>query len=45
MEVYVNDMLVKSKVEANHVDDLKETFNTLQKYNMKLNPTKCVFAV
>ena len=45
MEVYVNDMLVKSKDEANHLDDLKETFSTLRKYNMKLNPTKCVFIV
>ena len=43
--MYVDDMLVKSKDEANHLDDLKETFSTLRKYNMKLNPTKCVFAV
>ena len=45
VEVNVDDMLVKSKDEANHLDDLKETFNTLRKYNMKLYPTKCVFAV
>ena len=45
MEVYVNNMLVKSKDEANHLDDLKETFSTLRKYNMKLNPTKYVFIV
>ena len=45
VEVYVDDMLVKSKDEANHLDDLKETFNTLRKYNMKLNPAKCVFAI
>ena len=45
VEVYVDDMLVKSKDEANHLDDLKETFSTLRKYNMKLNPTKCVFTV
>ena len=43
--MYVDDMLVKSKDKVNHLDDLKETFNTLIKYNMKLNPTKCVFAV
>ena len=43
--MYVDDMLVKSKDEANHLDDLKETFNTLHKYNMKLNPAKRVFAV
>ena len=45
VEVYVDDMLVKSKDEANHLDDLKETFSILRKYNMKLNPVKCVFAV
>ena len=45
VEVYVDDMLVRSKDEANHLDDLKETFKTLRKYNMKLNPAKCVFAV
>ena len=45
MEVYVDDMLVKSNDEADHLDDLRETFNTLRKYKMKLNPTKCVFAV
>ena len=45
MEVYVDNILVKIKDEANHLDDLKETFNTLRKYNMKLNPTKCVFTV
>ena len=45
VEVNVDDMLVKSKDEANHLDDLKETFYTLCKYNMKLYHTKCVFAV
>ena len=45
VEVYIDDMLVKSKDKANHLDDLKETFNTLRKYNMKLNHAKCVFAV
>ena len=45
VEVYVDDMLVKSKEEDNHLDDLKETFNTLKQYNMKLNPSKCAFRV
>ena len=45
VEVYVNDMLGKSKDETNHLDDLKETFGTLRKYNMKSNPTKCVFII
>ncbi|CAA0840081.1 Unknown protein, partial [Striga hermonthica] len=45
MEVYVDDMLVKSKDEIDHVSDLKETFMTLRKYEMKLNPAKCSFGV
>ena len=45
MEVYVDDMLVKSKEEGEHLDDLKETFDTLRQYKMKLNPTKCAFGV
>ena len=45
VEVYVDNMLVRIKDEADHLDDLKETFSTLRKYNMKLNPAKCVFTV
>ena len=45
MEVYVDDMLVKSKKKLAHLDDLKETFATLKQYQMKLNPSKCVFGV
>ena len=45
MEVYVDDMLVKSKHNNNHADDLVECFAILQKYNMRLNPQKCSFGV
>ena len=45
VKAYVDDILVKSRDEVNHLDDLKETFDTLCKYNMKLNLTKCVFAI
>ena len=45
VEVYVDDMLVKSLDEGKHLDDLQETFNTLRQYNMKLNPNKCAFGV
>ena len=45
VEVYVDDMLVKSLDEGKHLDNLQETFNTLRQYNMKLNPSKCVFGV
>ena len=40
VEVYVDNMLVKSNDEADHLDDLREIFDTLHKYKMKLNPTK-----
>ena len=45
MEVYMDDMLVKSKEELAHLDDLEETFATLRQYQMKLNPNKCAFGV
>ena len=45
VQVYIDDMLVKSRREEDHLDDLKETFDTLHSYNMKLNPSKCAFGV
>ena len=45
MEVYVDDMLVKSTTIEHHLQDLKETFSNLRLYNMKLNPNKCTFGV
>ena len=45
VEVYVDDMLVKSLWEDEHLSDLQETFDTLRVYNMKLNQSKCVFRV
>jgi hypothetical protein len=45
VEVYIDDMLVKSIQATRHVADMRETFNTLRRYNMTLNPTKCAFEV
>jgi len=45
VEVYVDDMLVKILDEEKHLDGLQETFDTLRRYNMKLNPSKCAFGV
>ena len=45
VQVYVDDMLVKSRREEDHLADLKETFDTLRSFNMKLNPEKCAFRV
>ncbi|GKB73705.1 reverse transcriptase domain-containing protein [Tanacetum coccineum] len=43
MEVYVDDLVIKSHTEADMLRDIGETFRTLQKINMKLNPKKCTF--
>ena len=45
MEVYVDDMLVKSRQSNDHVRDLAEMFNILRQYGMKINPLKCSFGV
>ena len=45
MEVYVDNMLVKSAWEVSHLDDLQETFDTLRLYDIQLNPSKRVFSV
>ena len=45
VQVYVNNMLVKSRREEDHLEDLRETFDTFYSYNMKLNPGKSAFGV
>ena len=45
MEVYIDDMLVKSTTEKLHIAHLVEAFLILKEYNMKLNPAKCAFGV
>ena len=45
MEVYVDDMLVKSTTTELHITHLSEEFQILREYNMKLNPAKCAFRV
>ena len=45
LEVYMDDMIVKSQQEVNHATHLKRVFEQTQKYNMRLNPEKCTFGV
>jgi hypothetical protein len=45
VEAYIDDVVVKSKKRGDLLDDLKETFDNLRKYNMMLNPKKYVFGV
>jgi hypothetical protein len=45
IHAYVDDIAIMSKKQDGLIADLQETFNNLRKYNMMLNPTKCVFGV
>nr|GEU76682.1 reverse transcriptase domain-containing protein [Tanacetum cinerariifolium] len=45
LEVYMDDLVIKSRTEDEIIRDIKETFKTLRKINMKLNPRKCTFGV
>ena len=45
MEVYVDNLLVKSREEGAHLWLLTEAFGVLIKFQMKLNPAKCAFGV
>jgi beta-lactamase superfamily II metal-dependent hydrolase len=42
---YIDDIVVMSKKEEDHIADLKETFTNLRQAGLKLNPEKCVFGV
>ena len=45
IEVYVDDMIAKSRTEDEHLVNLRKLFGRLRKYQLKLNPTKCTFGV
>ncbi|XP_075486400.1 uncharacterized protein LOC142526012 [Primulina tabacum] len=45
VEVYVDDILGKTREVASFIDDLQETFPTLTQYGIKLNPARCIFGV
>ena len=45
IEVYIDDMVVKSKAEFEHVSDLKSIFEVLRRHKLHLNASKCSFSV
>ena len=45
IEVYIDDMLVKSKEHPDHAEHLQEAFELIRTYDMKLNPSKYAFGV
>ena len=45
VEVYIDDMVVKSKQEGRHIEDLQGTFEVLRQHKLHLNAEKCIFGV
>ena len=45
IEVYIDDMVVKSKLESEHINDLRNIFEILRRHKLRLNASKCSFGV
>ncbi|GAA0145327.1 hypothetical protein LIER_05548 [Lithospermum erythrorhizon] len=45
MEIYVDDMLIKSREVEDHEANLRESFENLKRNKLRLDPDKCVFGV
>ena len=45
IEIYIDDMVVKSKMVSEHLGDLRITFETIRNYKLRLNASKCSFSV
>ncbi|KAK4389720.1 Transposon Tf2-12 polyprotein [Sesamum angolense] len=45
VKCYVDDLVVKSKKREDHFHDLRKVFERLRRYQLKMNPSKCVFGV
>ena len=45
MEIYIDDVVVKSQTFDDHIDYLKQTLQRMRKYNLKMNVLKCAFGV
>lgn len=45
MEVYIDDVVVKSDSKSRHLEDLEKAFLRMRKHQLKMNPLKCAFGV
>jgi hypothetical protein len=45
IQVYIDDVVITTRKEEALINDLKETLDNLNRYKLKLNPTKCSFGV
>ena len=45
IKIYIDDMIVKSKLKSEHVNDLGNIFKILRRHKLRLNASKCSFSV
>ncbi|CAL2228500.1 unnamed protein product [Prunus armeniaca] len=45
LEVYIDDVVIKSQEKAEHVENLRKPFTRMRKYQLKINPKKCAFRI
>jgi hypothetical protein len=45
VQVYADDIVIKTKVKDTLIDDIRQTFDNLRRFRMKLNPAKYTFGV
>lgn len=45
MQVYIEDIVIKSSSQGDHLDHLRHSFDRMRKYRLKMNPLKCAFDV
>ena len=45
IEVYVDDLIAKSRENKSHIENLQKLFKRLRKFQLKFNPVKCTFGV
>lgn len=45
MQVYMDDIVVKSSLETGHLDHLRQSFERIMKFGLKMNPLQCAFCV
>ena len=45
IDIYIDDIVVKSKVESKHVNDLGNIFDILRRYKLRLNASKCLLVL
>ena len=45
IKIYIDDMVIKSKAESEHVNDLENIFGILRRHKLRLNASKCFFGV